>query len=792
MADQIGIKVLVDAAAAVANLKKTEDGAKAATEAFEKLSDAEKRAVVEMARLQATARAAAADEARLSAYVAEATKLRREETDAYQKAAKDAAAETHRLAQESARLARESTALAGAIESARRETSTLAKANDQHADAMARSRASLSLLSTNLEDIGQKLQEISPLWGSIAVSAASAFARISIGVIAAGGAIASLTLSLGRVAATADQNDRAVRLLGDGYNAVTDATMGTIAASDALRLQQSLVQSGLEVTGQQLGVVARAARDYALATGTDTTQAMDQLADALRGMEAEGLRRFNLTVTQSGSRTRDFANAVDQLAQRQAGSATQSRTMAEEVDSTTRALSRMVGGIAGAIAKATELADIFRFVADLFDDQAQQRNIQGDAALMRAADRARERGLARAAVDNLARSGHANEGQIEGLRRALSVRGMGVEQFNRIRAFSENAYNASGDVGQRMISELMGSLQPMIDRQAQTEHAANVRSVMDADAARKVAKLGEAAERAAGGLNAIQRAASRSFAGRAGVTAPNANEFSDMLGALAAPTSDEVLAQENERQKAEAAFAEDRASVRRDSQARTRRASRDRETRTQALRQDRSVGGGMLRGLGVNGDALETEARLSQGYADTIVGAYSKIGDAITRHVELVASGQETIGQAMLNGVHEVTKALAMEALPKALMETAAGIAALANPITAPTAPLHFTAAAVYGSVAAGAGLVAGVTGALGAGQSAGAASGARATGSARAASGASPRPTQEAAAPVTIVLSSLVPPGPRELQGLVAATAQAGRYNLDRRRDMVPRAVRT
>jgi hypothetical protein len=43
----------------------------------------------------------------------------------------------------------------------------------------------------------------------------------------------------------------------------------------------------------------------------------------------------------------------------------------------------------------------------------------------------------------------------------------------------------------------------------------------------------------------------------------------------------------------------------------------------------------------------------------------------------------------------------------------------------------------------------------------------------------------------VTIYLNSTVPPGPRELQGLVQATAQAGRYNLDRRRDMVPRAVR-
>lgn len=790
--DVIGIKVLVDAAAAVSALDKTQKAAKTATDAFEKLSDAEKKAVVEMARLQQTARAQADEEARLSRYVAEASKLRQEETKKFNDAAREASAQTAKFAQESQRLARESDSLAKSIESTRIETEKLARANDDHVDALHKSSSKLGLLTADIGGLGDKLKEVSPLWGSMAVSATGAFARISIGVVGALGALGSLTMALANQAASADRNERAARLLGDAYGAVTDATMGTVAATDALRLQQSLVQSGLDVSAQQLGVITRAARDYALATGTETTQAMDQLADALRGMEAEGLRRFNLTVAQSGSRTRDFASAVDQLAQRQANTTTQSRTMAEEVDATTRALSRMVGGIAGAIAKATELADIFRFVSDLFDDQARQRNIQGDAALMRAADRARERGLARTAVDNLARSGHATEAQVEGLRRAMGVRGIGVEQFNRIRAFSENAYNASGDVGQRMIGELMGSLQPLIDRQAQADHAENVRGVMAADAERKVRKLGDAADSAASSLNRVQRALALSLAGRAGITAPNADEFSDMLGQLAAPGGDEVLAQENERQKSEAAFAEDRAGVARDNARRNRIANRDRETRIQSVSRGRSVGAGVLRGLGVSADAMETEAKLTQGYADTIVGAYGKIGDAITRHIELVASGQETIGQAMLNGVHEVAKALAIEAFPRALMELGAGLAALTNPVTAPTAPLHFAAAGVFGAVAAGGGLVAGVTGALGAGQTTGGgAAGARAIGAGRAASGASPRPTQEQAAPVTIYLNSTVPPGPRELQGLVQATAQAGRYNLDRRRDMVPRAVR-
>ena len=60
----------------------------------------------------------------------------------------------------------------------------------------------------------------------------------------------------------------------------------------------------------------------------------------------------------------------------------------------------------------------------------------------------------------------------------------------------------------------------------------------------------------------------------------------------------------------------------------------------------------------------------------------------------------------------------------------------------------------------------------------------------ARSASGPSPRGDMGGGGNVTIVLSSLVPPGPRELQGLVHAQRQAGRYGLGDAR-MVPRQVR-
>lgn len=860
MADQIGIKVLVDAAAAVANLKKTEDGAKAATEAFEKLSDAEKRAVVEMARLQATARAAAADEARLSAYVAESSRLRREETSALQQASRAAAEETRKFTAETDRLAREQEKLAVAIERTRDEIAKLKAANDDNASKLEDSRSIARMLTTDVGQLGERIKSISPYWGSMAVTAVGSFTRIAASVGVALASIGAVAVALGRAAGESDNQARAASLLGGAYERVRAATADTITAQQALALQQGLVQSGLNVTGEQLAALAARARTFALATGGDTSEALGQMLDAMRGLESEGLRRFGVTLNSTGDRQRDFNSAVEQATTAQSNAEAQSRkwgtaltgvaaaqqtlaqtmqgsqrTMTEEVDRTTRAFSQMTSGIASAVARALNLSEVFSFMASdviptLFDsagsDARNQRNIDGSIMLRRSAERSEERGTARNALNALRANRQISTEQFDQYSSALNTRGATREDYIRIEEYARRAGRESAPVAQSMLNEVMRPLLDASQRQFEQEHRANQlrQDISDMEAAgnRKARRAATAGGSSGSGGNelrdamrAYQEAIADSPDGatqifpadmpqnpRETATAyyqrlaeiqrgfNSAGRVNDLDPVYSAGQSPEDQFTMGEKHRALLDAADEQREQRLARQQRIGR--RDRETRTQALRQDRSVGGGILRGLGVTGDALETEAKLTQGYADTIIGAYSKIGDAITRHVELVASGQETIGQAMLNGVHEVTKTLAMEALPKSLMELAAGFAALANPITAPTAPLHFTAAAVYGSVAAGAGIVAGVTGALGAGQSAGAASGARATGSARAASGASPRPTQEAAAPVTIYLSSIVPPGPRELQGLVNATAQAGRYNLDRRRDMVPRAVRT
>lgn len=719
-------------------------------------------------------------------------------------------------------------------------TESWSKASDAERKAahQASQAAPWKLLTTDISKLGDVLESTHPKFKEVA----KGLATVGAGVTAALVGISALAVQLARAAGEHESHARAVTMLGGAYESVQAATHDTIAAQDALRLQQGLVQSGLQVSGEQLGQLAQRSREFALATGTNTTQALDQMLDAMRGLESEGLRRFGVTLEATGDRQRDFNAAVNNAANAQRIAEAESRkwgtaltgvaeaqsrlassmsgsqrTMTEEVQHTSRAFSEMTSGIAAAVARALSLQQAFSFLASdviptLFDSIGSQNRAQRETDVSisnrRLAERTQDRQSAQAALRTLQSSGRITEEQFEEYNSSLSTRNASREDFIRVQEYARRAGQERAPVAQLLMGDVMNPFVSQRRAEREQERRAEQLRVDSAEmtaagerkarrAETQMAAAGNAAEllaeqldkakvRAAGGLSEFGEALSRvsalvgSGAARTGLQSmrsvlglqsPNDEERAELFGGIADAQAGGGIA-------------------RREADARRQRLSaRDRETRRQALAQGGGVGGAVSRGLGVTGDLLETQAKITDGYANTIVGAFGKIGDALTRHIELVASGQETIGQAMLNGVHEVTKALAMEALPKSLMELAAGWAALGNPLTAVTAPAHFTAAAIYGTVAAGAGLVAGVTGALGAGQTQGA--GASATGNGRVASGASSPRANESAAPVTIVLSSLVPPGPGELQRLVDAGSQAGRYNLDRRRDMLPRQVR-
>jgi hypothetical protein len=197
-----------------------------------------------------------------------------------------------------------------------------------------------------------------------------------------------------------------------------------------------------------------------------------------------------------------------------------------------------------------------------------------------------------------------------------------------------------------------------------------------------------------------------------------------------------------------------------------------------------SLGGRALSALGIETDeegrvrafdALQTGADLLGQSLGTLRSGFSELFNTL-------ASGSMSAGEAFQQFAAKTLKSLGEMSINQGIALTFQGIAALfTNPVAAPL------------MLAGGAGLIALGTGLGAAGAAATPAApstGGAAPSAARSASGASPRGDMGSGGNVTIVLSSLVPPGPRELQGLVHAQRQAGRYGLGDAR-MVPRQVR-
>jgi hypothetical protein len=245
----------------------------------------------------------------------------------------------------------------------------------------------------------------------------------------------------------------------------------------------------------------------------------------------------------------------------------------------------------------------------------------------------------------------------------------------------------------------------------------------------------------------------------------------------------EVARQEEEALKAGTTRSEAIEAMRREEiDLQQRRFARDRETRRMARAE--SLGGRALSALGIETDeegrvrafdALQTGADLLGQSLGTLRSGFSELFNTL-------ASGSMSAGEAFQQFAAKTLKSLGEMSINQGIALTFQGIAALfTNPVAAPL------------MLAGGAGLIALGTGLGAAGAAATPAApstGGAAPSAARSASGASPRGDMGSGGNVTIVLSSLVPPGPRELQGLVHAQRQAGRYGLGDAR-MVPRQVR-
>ena len=187
--------------------------------------------------------------------------------------------------------------------------------------------------------------------------------------------VATATVALTRAAldgaAAYERQAHAVDVLGRSWEAVRTATNNTVTAQEALRAQQTLMQTGLRVSSDELAAITRRAREYAHATGTETPQALDQLVDALKGGEAEGLRRFGIAVRRGETDVHLFHRALGEMGSEFRARAPEARTLAEEMELLGRNSTNLGGSLAALVTHALGLGGALRSVNDTLHDIAE-------------------------------------------------------------------------------------------------------------------------------------------------------------------------------------------------------------------------------------------------------------------------------------------------------------------------------------------------------------------------------------------------------------------------------------
>jgi hypothetical protein len=617
-----------------------------------------------------------------------------------------------------------------------------------------------------------------------AKEAAESAGRIAAGVAGGIAAIGAGAYKIAEFAAAVEQQEMAINRLGPAYEAVRAATAGVVTAQEALKTQQTLVQAGLRVSSQQLATITRAAREYSRATGTELTQSLEQLTDALRTGSGEGLGRFGVSLEQGVTGARAFGSALEQLTTQQQNTAVSARSMSEDLAKLPEGLTEI--GRAALAAAEGPLDSLMRAITGVVGASTGLRGVLSELASAGDTLRQRERQEAtdRAGMERLAaREALTQRARIAGVQLTQTqTQGLSAEQLRRLQTAVDRAAGTTGMTG--AAAAIMGvqrrGLFGAMERQSQVDQVLEqLRNEADAQAGRTGLRIVQAPARRAGGARVGgggggARAAPRPqgprsvdelFASLFGERSLS-DAFDDAevrlrglmsttIGAVADPSVfDEILAASGTAQGA------------------------------QAGERVQSFGERVLRaaGLSVDDDGRTPALDAAQSGVEMLGQALPALQAGFANLFNTLASGSLSAGEAFQQFAAKTLSSLGEMAVNKGVFYTFEGIASLfTNPVAAP------------GYLAAGAGLIALGVG-LGAAGSAVAPSaapgGSSAPAAARSASGASPRSDGGGAGNVTIVLSSLVPPGPRELQGLVNAQRQAGRYGIDRDR-MVPRQVR-
>lgn len=542
--------------------------------------------------------------------------------------------------------------------------------------------------------------------GATATRFSAAFAPVTQVISGVGGAVLGAGRALVAAGVQAEANERALRGLGGAYADVERATAGTVSATEALRAQQSLTQSGLQVTGDELAVITRRARDYALATGTETSQAIEQLTDALRGGEAEGLRRFGIAVQEGQTRTESFRQALGQFRGEQARTGVATRTLAEEQAMLSRGLSDLAGNAVNAAGRLLGVANALGTVNNAI--QQANRFLSGQDARDQAGNQARNEGRVAAAEASAAnarrfagmfqageaaeRFGDLSDDEFRGVQQARSpLEAFELADWQRAtRANRARASQARDDMRQEQrelngfYDEAVARSNRIATRRQQLLEAERGRQD-DAQARRDLRAMGVHLSEGGGG---------------GGEDPARAERERRLIGA----ETQRLARVERADEAANERIREDNEANRREAE---RRARLDREEANRRDDQDYAARQAADTGVqfrdqfaSVAGGTVTAAQAMSRG----VRGAFDAMTGAFRGHLQALIAGRESVGAALKGILQETLSNIAVESGVKALLYTAQGFAQLAS-YQVPAAAASFTAAGIYAATAAATGL---------------------------------------------------------------------------------------
>lgn len=576
-----------------------------------------------------------------------------------------------------------------------------------------------------LDDFTDRIKYAGEAWMVMEDNTRSFAVRASAGLSAVSGItgmwvqnLLAASQALAAGAADAERNERAVRTLGRAWDEVRRQTADTVTAAQALAMQQAFVRNGMSTTAEEMGLLTRAAREYALATGTETPAAMQTLTQALQQGDREGLRPFKISVQEGTTRSEAYRQAIHQLRDGMSGSAVSARTFAEENERLSRAWTEMTTTLFSDIARWTDLRSNILGVTQALTALREEGGIHGHADQIRAST-ARDTALmerrdyvgrllqAAAQATNyrgtLINPQRLSPEQLDFIEQSLTARGRNLEDIQGALQFATATgqnYEASRAATSRERAAEAERAQRERDAQLRAQDARDQREALSPEERRRRAL--EAAQRAMANdvrrkRNALQQQLTAEYSANTGsfytdwtLDIDTSLEARNAMRVEEEAKRREQLVYEREQREAQAArFA----------------ASDNARTAGYDAYMERTGRAGNL-GLQIRNQfggqrsLEESMAAPIQGAAESVKGAFDSMSSGLASFMDTLIESPERAGEAAAQLAKGVLKGLAMMALQKSLFSTAEGIVALTNPVTAPTAAGFFTAAGIYAGVA--------------------------------------------------------------------------------------------